>query len=47
MVRLFAKIGNLLAALALVISMTSANGISGFYYNNPKMPDKVKALRKF
>lgn len=44
---LFLKLGGLLAAFAFPLSVTSANGLTGFYYSQPKVPDKIKALRKF
>lgn len=47
MKKLLLRFGGLVAAFAYVLSITSANGLTGFYYSQPPLPDKVKALRKF
>lgn len=47
MKKLFLRFGGMMAAFAYVLSVTSANGLTGFFYSQPPLPEKVKALRKF
>ncbi|MFI3177367.1 MAG: cyclic lactone autoinducer peptide [Eubacteriales bacterium] len=47
MKKFISKYGSCITAFALIISTYSANVTCGLFFNQPKLPDSVKKLRKF
>lgn len=41
------KVEKVIASLAYNMSKRSANSLCSYFYNQPKLPEKVKGLRKF
>lgn len=41
------KVGKVIADMAYRTSKRSANSLCSYFFNQPKLPEKVKELRKF
>ncbi len=47
MLKFVKKHGGMIAALAMVVTALSVNSACHFFYNQPKLPESAKKLRKF